>query len=228
VQFVFAGKAHPADEQRQGPDPQISASPPTLEVRHRFVFLEDYDIAIARALYQGCDVWLNNPRRPQEACGTSGMKAALNGDAELLDPRRLVGRGRMLRDYVDGHERAKAVGGTSLAAVSCTATAYEEVPDADGTTYLITAQVSLGELEPSDVQVQLISGEVDLDNDLRDPTTVAMTEDGDGDHPGWRRYRHEVRFARAGNFGFTVRIVPHHEDLSDYAALGRVAWAPAG
>src|SRR6266508_5714137 len=54
-----------------------------LEVRHRFVFLEDYDIAVARALYHGCDVWLNNPRRPQEACGTSGMKAALNGTLNL-------------------------------------------------------------------------------------------------------------------------------------------------
>ncbi|HET7720956.1 MAG TPA: alpha-glucan family phosphorylase, partial [Acidimicrobiales bacterium] len=58
-----------------------------LGVRHRFVFLEDYDIAVARALYQGADVWLNNPRRPQEACGTSGMKAALNGalNCSILD-----------------------------------------------------------------------------------------------------------------------------------------------
>jgi starch phosphorylase len=48
-------------------------------VRHRFVFIPDYDIAVARFMYHGCDVWLNNPRRPQEACGTSGMKAALNG-----------------------------------------------------------------------------------------------------------------------------------------------------
>ena len=56
-------------------------------MRHRFVFLEDYDIAVARALYQGADVWLNNPRRPQEACGTSGMKAALNGalNCSILD-----------------------------------------------------------------------------------------------------------------------------------------------
>ena len=47
------------------------------------MFVDDYDIAVARALYQGCDVWLNNPRRPQEACGTSGMKAALNGGLNL-------------------------------------------------------------------------------------------------------------------------------------------------
>ena len=57
------------------------------EVRHRFVFLDDYDMAVARALYQGSDVWLNTPRRPQEACGTSGMKAALNGslNCSILD-----------------------------------------------------------------------------------------------------------------------------------------------
>jgi starch phosphorylase len=56
-------------------------------VRHRFVFIDDYDIAVARALYQGCDVWLNTPRRPMEACGTSGMKAALNGalNCSILD-----------------------------------------------------------------------------------------------------------------------------------------------
>ena len=58
-----------------------------LGVRHRFVFLDDYDIAVARTLYQGADVWLNTPRRPQEACGTSGMKAALNGtlNCSILD-----------------------------------------------------------------------------------------------------------------------------------------------
>ena len=68
----------------------------------RIVFVEDYDINVARHLVQGVDVWLNNPRRPMEASGTSGMKAVLNGGAELLDPRRLVGgslqRQERLRD----------------------------------------------------------------------------------------------------------------------------------
>jgi glycogen phosphorylase len=83
VQFVFAGKAHPADEAGKEMIRQIVAFARDLDIRHRFVFLEDYDIAVARALYQGADVWLNNPRRPQEACGTSGMKAALNGGLNL-------------------------------------------------------------------------------------------------------------------------------------------------
>jgi glycogen phosphorylase len=83
VQFVFAGKAHPADEAGKEMIRQVVAAAAELDVRHRFVFLEDYDIAVARALYHGCDVWLNNPRRPQEACGTSGMKSALNGGLNL-------------------------------------------------------------------------------------------------------------------------------------------------
>ncbi len=83
VQFVFAGKSHPADDSGKELIRQISAFAADPEVRHRFVFVDDYDIAVARALLQGADVWLNNPRRPQEACGTSGMKAALNGGLNL-------------------------------------------------------------------------------------------------------------------------------------------------
>ncbi|MCU1396095.1 MAG: glgP [Ilumatobacteraceae bacterium] len=79
VQFVFAGKAHPADQPGKEMIQNIERFARELDVRHRFVFLPDYDIAVARAMYHGCDVWLNNPRRPLEACGTSGMKAALNG-----------------------------------------------------------------------------------------------------------------------------------------------------
>jgi glycogen phosphorylase len=83
MQLVFAGKAHPADEQGKEMIRQIVAFSSDPEIRHRIVFVDDYDISVARALYQGSDVWLNNPRRPQEACGTSGMKAALNGGLNL-------------------------------------------------------------------------------------------------------------------------------------------------
>jgi glycogen phosphorylase len=83
VQFLFAGKAHPADQAGKEMIRQVVALAGELDLRHRFVFVDDYDIAVARAFYQGCDVWLNNPRRPQEACGTSGMKAALNGALNL-------------------------------------------------------------------------------------------------------------------------------------------------
>jgi starch phosphorylase len=79
VQFVFAGKAHPADEPGKAMIREIDRLARSADVHHRFVFIPDYDIGIARAMYHGCDVWLNTPRRPMEACGTSGMKAALNG-----------------------------------------------------------------------------------------------------------------------------------------------------
>ena len=87
IQFVFAGKAHPADEEGKEMIRQLEAFTSDPEVGHRFVFVDDYDISVARALYQGADVWLNTPRRPQEACGTSGMKAALNGslNCSILD-----------------------------------------------------------------------------------------------------------------------------------------------
>ncbi len=79
VQFVFAGKAHPADEPGKQLIREIDRLTRDADVGHRFVFIPDYDIGIARTMYHGCDVWLNTPRRPMEACGTSGMKAALNG-----------------------------------------------------------------------------------------------------------------------------------------------------
>ncbi len=79
LQLVFAGKAHPADDLGKDMIRQVVQFSRQPHVRHRVVFLEDYDIAVARVLYQGCDLWLNTPRRPLEACGTSGEKAALNG-----------------------------------------------------------------------------------------------------------------------------------------------------
>ena len=77
----------PADQPGKEMIQRIQQFAAQHEVRHRFVFLDDYDMAVARSLYQGSDVWLNTPRRPQEACGTSGMKAALNGslNCSILD-----------------------------------------------------------------------------------------------------------------------------------------------
>jgi starch phosphorylase len=265
-------------------------------------------------------VWLNNPLRPLEACGTSGMKAALNGvlnfsildgwwdemyddvvgwaipSAEYEDDRhkrdeiegnsiysilereivptfyerdkdglphewlhrvkeclaRLgpqVEASRMLKAYTtryyepaaarseamtaDHHERAKALTrwkrymSRGWPSVAVNTTGYEEAAGDTGTSYRVTAQVTLGDLEPSDVEVQLVFGAVDLDDELVDPIIVPMGEDGGGDVPGWHRYGREVEFDRAGNFGFTVRVVPAHPDLVNYAHLGRVAWAPS-
>lgn len=83
VQLVFAGKAHPNDNEGKDLIRRIVEFARQPAVRHRIVFLENYDINIARYMVQGCDVWLNTPRRPYEACGTSGMKAAANGGLNL-------------------------------------------------------------------------------------------------------------------------------------------------
>jgi len=87
VQFIFAGKAHPKDNEGKAIIKQLIDFARRPGVRHRVAFLEDYDINLARTLIQGVDVWLNTPRRPMEACGTSGMKAAVNGvlNVSVLD-----------------------------------------------------------------------------------------------------------------------------------------------
>jgi glycogen phosphorylase len=83
IQIVIAGKAHPADEGGKRLIQQMVRFADSEGVRRRIVFLPDYDMALARFLVQGADVWLNNPLRPLEACGTSGMKVALNGGLNL-------------------------------------------------------------------------------------------------------------------------------------------------
>ncbi len=83
IQIVIAGKAHPADDGGKALVQQIVKFTDDPKVRHRIAFLPDYDIGMARDMMPGVDVWLNNPLRPLEACGTSGMKVALNGGLNL-------------------------------------------------------------------------------------------------------------------------------------------------
>ncbi len=83
IQLIMAGKAHPADDGGKKLIQAIVQLADDPEVRHRVAYLPNYDIAMAQPLYPGTDVWLNNPLRPYEACGTSGMKAALNGGLNL-------------------------------------------------------------------------------------------------------------------------------------------------
>jgi len=87
VQFIFAGKAHPRDAPGKGVLQQIARLMRDSRFAGKILFIEDYDINVGRYLVQGVDVWLNNPRRPLEACGTSGQKAAMNGalNVSVLD-----------------------------------------------------------------------------------------------------------------------------------------------
>jgi starch phosphorylase len=82
VQIIFAGKAHPADRQGQDFIRQLFLLAQG-DFRGKLVFLEDYDMEVGRMMVQGCDVWLNTPRRPQEASGTSGQKCPINGGINL-------------------------------------------------------------------------------------------------------------------------------------------------
>ncbi|MCH7664975.1 MAG: alpha-glucan family phosphorylase [Acidobacteria bacterium] len=83
VQVILAGKAHPADRPGQELIQSIFHLSRSGDLRDRVVFLENYDMRVARMMVQGCDLWLNTPRRPLEASGTSGMKAAINGTLNL-------------------------------------------------------------------------------------------------------------------------------------------------
>jgi starch phosphorylase len=87
IQFIFAGKAHPADNEGKELIKAIVNFARDVTLRRKFVFLENYDMNVARYMVQGVDVWLNTPRRPYEASGTSGMKAAANGvlNCSILD-----------------------------------------------------------------------------------------------------------------------------------------------
>lgn len=317
VQFVFAGKAHPADNEGKELIRQIAQFSHEQGVRHRFVFIDDYDMAVARFLYQGGDVWLNNPRRPLEACGTSGEKAALNGalNCSILDgwwaemftgdngwaitsfehvedlaerdrreadslfglleqqvvplfydrdadglPRGWIDRmkanwaslgprvtaARMVRDYVtelyqplaaraealwaDDNARARAlVGWKQLIEAGWSAVHIDtvsegpEVADLDAP-HQVDAQVALGGLTATDVHVQLVHGTVGEAGELTDTAVVTMAHAGeiDADHV---RYSASFVPARAGRYGFTVRVVPSHPDLSNPVELGRIAWA---
>jgi starch phosphorylase len=119
VQFIFAGKAHPRDDAGKAYVRQIVQLARRPEFRRRVVFLEDYDTVVSRYMVQGVDVWLNTPRRPLEASGTSGMKAAFNGalNLSIMDgwwdeagsPRTgwCIGRGEEYQD-LDYQDRIEA------------------------------------------------------------------------------------------------------------------------
>ncbi|CAN5203619.1 glycosyltransferase family 1 protein [soil metagenome] len=317
VQFVFAGKAHPADDSGKKMIRQIVQFSADNNVRHRFVFLADYDIAVARALYHGADVWLNNPRRPLEACGTSGMKAALNGalncsildgwwdelfngengwaisSAERLDdpvrrdeveanslfellerqivplfyerfegpiPRRWIRRtkaslrslgpevtaARMVRDYVDelyaptaaradklttaGYERARSLAAWKSRVAEAWHGVHVDSVETDdsevclGSARAVEAVVGLGDLSGDDVDVQLLHGPVAQNNEIDAAEQVTMASAG-ATSDGHVRYRGQFTCARAGRYGFTVRVVPANDDLVSPVELGRIAWA---
>jgi starch phosphorylase len=345
VQLVIAGKAHPADDGGKQLIQQMVRFADDPAVRHRIVFLPDYDMELARVLVQGCDVWLNNPLRPLEACGTSGMKSSLNGglnlsvkdgwwdewyDGEngweipsaddLPDPARrdelesaalydlleqavaplfytagadglpdrwlqmvantFRGLGpraqasRMLREYVTGLYLPAARASRLLAGPAVTADAgvdlgesapvqageensfgaarelaawkrrvrnswsgvhidHVEAEDGErgpGDRLQIRASVSLGELSPRDVAVEVVCGRVGQDDEIIEPVATDLSLDVATSANGIARYTGLVGLGRPGPFGYTVRVVPRHPLLASTAEMGLVAYpdAPAG
>src|SRR4051812_22961839 len=325
VQMVIAGKSHPADDGGKALVREMVKFSDDPLVRHRIAFLPDYDIGMARHLYHGCDVWLNNPLRPLEACGTSGMKSALNGglnlsirdgwwdemfdgangwaiptapdgvDPDVRDdqeagalydlienqvrsrfydvvpstpggsdrerlPRRWIEMvrhtlqslgpqvlaSRMVRDYVielyspaarssramsaDGYAGARDVSGwaqkvrASWRGVRVTHVESSGVGDAPelGQRVDVRAVVELGQLTPDDVQVQVVYGRVDEDDELRDPVYSEMKQ-AESLEGSWR-YECSLPLERRGAFGYTVRVLPRHEPVSAPADLDLVAF----
>ncbi|MBB2921118.1 alpha-glucan family phosphorylase [Cellulomonas cellasea] len=318
VQLVIAGKSHPADDQGKRLIQQLVRFTDEADVRHRIVFLPNYDIAMAKTLYPGCDVWLNNPLRPLEACGTSGMKAALNGGLNLSildgwwdewfdgengwaiptadgveDPDRRddleasalydlienqvaarfydrddsglpvhwlsmvrhtlatlgpkVQATRMVADYVQHLYVPAAAGGRSLngsadfdgarelaAWKSKVRTGWAQVRVDHvesggvgevakvGDTLHVKAYISLGELSPQDVEVQVVHGKVSEADELGSFTVAALapTETFEA---GRHAFAGDVRLEASGPFGYTVRVVPKHKGLSSIADVGLVA-----
>lgn len=319
VQLVVAGKSHPKDDIGKGMIRQIVQFSHDPEVRHRVVFLPDYSMATARILFQGSDVWLNNPRRPMEACGTSGEKAALNGvlnvsirdgwwdemfngengwaiasaenytdlakrdaveAASLFDilerlvvPRFYARRdisvpnewvkmvksslkslapqvsaSRMLRDYLSLMYEPLAVSADSLhmddfklakalaewkdrVSRVWSQVAIHPVGDGDptfanrGDIREVTAIIELGELNPEDVAVQLIHGQVGPGDELYDTQTVTMELVGPEPQPGRYRFHGSFVCELAGRYGYSLRVVPSHPNLASFAELGKITWA---
>lgn len=317
VQIVVAGKAHPADDGGKRLIQELVRFADDPKVRHRIVFLPDYGMAMAQRLYPGCDVWLNNPLRPLEACGTSGMKAALNGCLNLSvldgwwdewfdgdngwsiptadgysgsDPDRRddieaaalydlienqvaprfydVGErglperwiemvrhtlvtlgpkvlaGRMVREYVEelyapaarAHRSVDPQAARELADWKAevrrqwgrVAIDHVETGSVGGTPELgsslaLRVQVTLGDLDPRDVDVQVVAGRVDESDSIADPAVVSLKPAGRPDLDGRWLYEGPLSLDRTGPFGYTVRVLPAHPLLASPAELGLIA-----
>ncbi|WAU84775.1 glycosyltransferase family 1 protein [Streptomyces sp. Qhu-G9] len=316
IQIVVAGKAHPADDGGKRLVQELVRFADDPRVRHRIVFLPDYGMAMAQKLYPGCDIWLNNPLRPLEACGTSGMKAALNGclnlsvldgwwdewfqpdfgwaiptadGAAVDDDRRdeleatalydlleqrvaprfyehgqeglpdrwiemvrqtlthlgpKVLAGRMVREYVErlytpaalAHRAMDRSSAGELAewkarvraawphvTVDHVETTAATTTAELGSTLSLRVRVGLGDLVPDDVEVQAVSGRVDLEDRITDGSAVPLKPVGGPDLEGRWLYEGPLSLDRTGSFGYTVRILPAHRLLASGAELGLVA-----
>jgi glycogen phosphorylase len=319
VQMIFAGKAHPRDEEGKALIRQIVHFSNDPEVRRRIVFLENYDMIVSRYMVAGVDIWLNNPRRPMEASGTSGMKVVGNGglnlsildgwwceayetdqnsgwaigmgedyqDLALQDeveanalynlletevvpvfynrgedglPKSWIGKmktsiskltpmfntHRMVQEYAerfylkaDAHSQSMAENGyrrsvelaawrekvktewNSLRIEKVEADVTREYPV--GSELLVTAQVRLGALEPSDVSVEVYYGPIDHNREITEASTMVMQHKEAG-KDSLHTFSGSVQCSHSGRHGYTVRVLPSHPDMVHPYELRVILW----
>jgi starch phosphorylase len=326
VQIIYAGKAHPKDDAGKQLIQTIINLAARPDFRRKLVFLENYDMSVARYMVQGCDVWLNTPLRPQEASGTSGMKALANGvinlstldgwwdeawrmgnnaeadvgwaigsgesyqDAnqqdqveaqalyELLEheivpafydrradwrPRKWIGlmkssiaklcpefnMQRMAMQYADeyylvAHRRFRNLSAENLAKAKQVAAWLNKIerewPRISvesagevaseiclGDEVLVSARVSLNALTPNDVAVEVVTGLVVADEEIRDPVIVRMQPSGP-DGSGYYLFQAVVQpSVRSGLHGYAIRVLPKHVDSISPFLPGLIKWARA-
>ncbi len=319
VQIIMAGKAHPEDTPAKELIRQVIHFSRREDVMKRFVFLEDYDMNVARWMVEGVDIWLNTPRRYLEASGTSGMKVNFNGgiNVSILDgwwdeayephigwaighgevysdpdyqdevesaalydllqkeiiptfydrdkdgrPRAWLERmkaamlklcpmfsiNRMVREYAtrtyfpaqsryaefleNGAAKAKQLADWKLKLTRSWRDVYIESVEASaqeklqvGDDMRVRAWVNLGELSHEDLAVQIYHGAIDQNGNITEGEIVPMTYAEEGGKNNLAMFTGAIRYFKSGRHGFTVRIVPHHDDLLSPFETGLLHWA---
>jgi len=319
AQIIMAGKAHPLDNPGKEIIKNILQTSSKEDFRRRIVFLEDYDINVARYLVQGIDVWLNNPRRPQEASGTSGMKAAFNGavnvsildgwwcenyspevgfkigngeEYENLDNQdniesqilydvlereviplfykrnaakfpyewvkimknsiaatsRNFSAQRMVKDYAnmfyvpamqasqryaaEDYKIAREVARWKIflrdnwkrVSVDDVETPTMEESPKVGDKIPVTLKVSLGDISPDDVHVEVISGNLNSLEQMNNYHPVIAQRRNESGAGGQYVYTAEVICRASGRFGIAARILPHNENLIHQCIPKLIKW----
>jgi len=320
VQIIIAGKAHPKDDEGKRLIQEIYQMTQEEQFKKKIVFLENYDMNVARYMVEGCDVWLNNPRRPLEASGTSGMKVIANGglnfsvldgwwdegfDPELgwkigngeeytdpdyqdeVESRQLYNtletdiiplfydrgedrlpRGwmkkikvsmnklgqffnthRMVMEYFTKYyypsyqkrivisekkfDKAKKLTAwksfvkenwhnISIKNIE-TENFRKELKVSED--LVIKAEIDLGNLTPSDVEVQIYYGLIDKQDDPQNNLTEKMESDARKTKDGYYKFTGSIKSKHTGQHGFTVRILPSHELMIHPFELGLIYWA---
>ena len=318
VQLVMSGKAHPKDEAGKEIIKRIVQFSKQPQLRNRLVFIEDYDMTVARLLIEGVDLWLNNPIKPHEASGTSGMKVTPNGGInmsvldgwwpeawdgtngwaigdrriynnqdyqdfmesesiyELLEkevipmfydrgpdglPRRWIARmkasmrtccpvfstHRMVREYTErfylpAARRWHRFTSDNFAITRSVAawrhklverwdevrieSVQAEIPPEPtvGAHLPVSATIRLGSIDPGEVAVELYYGPIDPRGQITTGKSAPLKCEGQDSHPGVYRFAGSLPCEYSGLYGYALRIVPYHPEMSARYNVGLVRW----